>query len=92
MSKVLTAFFLTTLTGMLLAAPVINSLSLRSGTNLPRYNSEVVRAIYDLANPDDTAAARGFQRRRLILSELYASSPCQHHWLYSSNIFRNREI
>ena len=56
MSKVLTAFFLTTLTGMLLAAPVINSLSLRSGTNLPRYNSEVVRAIYDVANPDDTAA------------------------------------
>ncbi|MBO4619847.1 MAG: hypothetical protein J5654_07020 [Victivallales bacterium] len=56
MSKVLTAIFLTALTGMLLAAPVINSLSLRSGTNLPRYNSEIVRAIYDVGNPDDTAA------------------------------------
>ena len=56
MNKVLTIILLLVLGGTLLATPVINSLSLRSGMNLPRYNGEVVRALYSVDNPDDTAA------------------------------------
>ena len=56
MNKVLTAFFITALAGALLATPTISSLSLRSGTNLPRYNGEIVRAVYSVNNPDDTPA------------------------------------
>ena len=38
----------------LTAAPSIISFSLRSGTNLPRINGEIVRGNYSLVNPDDT--------------------------------------
>ena len=38
------------------AAPEITSLTLRSGSALPRYNGEIVRANYSINNPDDTAA------------------------------------
>ena len=56
MSKALTAILLAALAGSLLAAPEIFSLTLRSGSSLPRYNGEMVRAYYSLNNPDDTPA------------------------------------
>ena len=56
MNKVLTATLIALLAGALLATPTIESVSLRSGTTLPRYNGEIVRAYYSVSNPDDTAA------------------------------------
>ncbi len=56
MKNALTALFFIMLAGSLLATPTISSLSLRSGSNMPRYNGEFVRAIYSVDNPDDTPA------------------------------------
>ena len=50
------AFYVTAL-----ATPEIFNLTLRSGSGLPRYNFELVRAYYSIKNPDDAPAELSIQ-------------------------------